>query len=188
MKKCSLIGFTAFLLVLAACNRLRPERSYEVVGDSTAIVQKAFNADSGKVRVLMLVSPTCGVCLRGASDVTEDILKRKGGKNISLYVVWVPRLHALEKNVSPATGVVATSWAKQYWDGQDLLGEQYREVLDWNDSAWDVYMLYGPKARWTGAVPPTPDYFMHQTSERGPRLEASVFGTKVDQLLMETQH
>jgi hypothetical protein len=144
MKKCSLIGFTAFLLVLAACNRLRPERSYEVVGDSTAIVQKAFNADSGKVRVLMLVSPTCGVCLRGASDVTEDILKRKGGKNISLYVVWVPRLHALEKNVSPATGVVATSWAKQYWDGQDLLGEQYREVLDWNDFAWDVYMLYGP--------------------------------------------
>lgn len=188
MKKFSVISFTAFLVILAACNRVRPERSYVVVGDSTAIVQKAFNADSGKVRVLMLVSPTCGVCLRGASDVTENILKRKGGKNISVYVVWVPMLRAVEKNVSPATGVVATSWAKQYWDGQNLLGEQYRKVLDWNDSAWDVYMLYGPQVRWTGDLPPTPDYFMHQTSERGPRLDASVFGVRIDQLLMETQH
>jgi hypothetical protein len=75
-----------------------------------------------------------------------------------------------------------------FWLPVTGYAQQYREVLDWNDSAWDVYMLYGPKARWTGDVPPTPDYFMHQTSERGPRLEASVFGMRLEQLIMETQH
>jgi hypothetical protein len=44
-------------------------------------------------------------------------------------------------------------------------------------------MVYGPKAQWTGDLPPTPDFFMHQTSEKGPRLDATVFGLRLKQLL-----
>lgn len=33
-------------------------------------------------------------------------------------------------------------------------------------------MLYGPKARWNGDLPPVPDFFMHRTSEKGPRLDS----------------
>jgi hypothetical protein len=174
---------SSFLLSLTACTRLNSAKSYQVLGDTPTAVRAAFNADAGKVRVLMLVSPTCGVCLRGASEVSEQVVKLEHGKDTLIYVVWVPRLHALEKNVSSATQVVTASWAQQYWDGNDLLGAEYKQVLGWSDNAWDVYMLYGPKAQWTGALPPTPDFFMHQTNEKGPRLDASEFGSRVRQLL-----
>jgi hypothetical protein len=73
---------------------------------------------------------------------------------------------------------------REYWDGNDLLGVAYRQVLGWkDDNAWDVYMLYGPKAQWTGDLPPAPDFYMHQDAEPGLRLDASVFGTKLKQLL-----
>ncbi|MGC1783802.1 MAG: hypothetical protein WA708_14865 [Acidobacteriaceae bacterium] len=183
MKRSFLIATSLALLCLAACTRLGPVKSYQVLGNSTAIVRATFNADAGKVRVLMLVSPTCGVCLRGASEVSQQLSKAENGKGAAVYVVWVPRLGAREKDVSSATRVVATSWANQYWDGDDLLGAQYKQVLGWSDNAWDVYMLYGPKAQWTGNLPPTPGFFMHQTDERGPRLDAAVFGSKVKQLL-----
>jgi hypothetical protein len=174
---------TLLLLSLTACTHLGPVRQYQVLGNSPAVIQAAFNADTGRVRVLMLVSPTCPVCLWGASRVSEKLLKIEHGKDVGVFVVWVPRLGAKERNVSPATRVVAASWAQQYWDGNDLLGEQYKQVLGWNDDAWDVYMLYGPKVRWTGPSPPTPDFFMHQTNQKGPWLDAAVFSSRAEQLL-----
>jgi hypothetical protein len=187
MNRSILIAATALLLSLAACKRLGPSRSYQVLGDTPAAVRTAFNADEGKVRVLMLVSPTCGACLNGASEVSEQLLKIERGNDTAVYVVWVPRLGAHEKDVSSATQVVGASWAHQYWDGGDLLGDQYKQVLGWNGNAWDVYLLYGTKTKWAGDLPPTPDFFMHQTSEKGPRLDETVFGTRIKQLLTEQQ-
>jgi hypothetical protein len=185
LKKTLLIILAASLFSLVACRRLSSEKPYKILGNSPAALQAAFNVDAGKVRVLMLVSPTCGACLHGASEVSEQLVNIEGGKNAAIYVVWVPRLNGLERNVSAATRVVAASWARQYWDGNDLLGQQYKQVLGWNDDAWDVYMLYGPKAQWKGNLPPTPDFFMHQTDEKGPRLDARTFGPEVDRLLRQ---
>lgn len=172
------------LLCVTACNRLGTERSYAVLGDTSAAVRTAFNADAGKVRVVMLVSPTCGMCLKGASEVSQQIAKIDGGKKVPLYAVWVPRLGGQEKDVSAATGVVADPFTREYWDGNDLLGVAYRQVLGWkDDNAWDVYMVYGPRAQWTGDLPPAPDFYMDQDAEPGLRLDASVFGAKVKQLM-----
>lgn len=187
MSKSALIPATALLLSLAACTRLGPASSYQVLGNTPAAVRTAFNADAGKVRVLMLVSPTCGACLRGASEVSEQLSEIEHGKDAAVYVVWVPRLGAHEKDVSSATQVVGVSWAHQYWDGSDLLGEQYKQVLGWSGNAWDVYLLYGPKTQWAGNLPPNPDFFMHQTSEKGPRLDETVFGSRIKQLLIDQQ-
>lgn len=173
----------ALLLGLTACSRLGTEKSYAVVGDTSAAVRTAFNADAGKVRVVMVVSPTCGECLKGASDVSEQIAGIDQGKTVPLYVMWVPRSGGREKDVASASRVIADSAAREYWDGNDLLGVQYKQVLGWRGNAWDVYMVYGPKTQWSGDLPPTPDFFMHQTSERGPRLDAKAFGSKVKQML-----
>jgi hypothetical protein len=183
MRKTLLITVTAFLFNLLACTRLNSERPYKMIGGSPTAVQAAFNADVGKVRVLMLVSPTCGACLLGASQVSEQLVKLERGKNAGIYVVWVPRLNGLERNVPAASRVVAAAWAQQYWDGSDLLGRQYKQVLGWNNNAWDVYMLYGPQVQWKGNLPPTPGFFMHQTDEKGLQLDASVFGSKLKKLL-----
>ncbi len=73
--------------------------------------------------------------------------------------------------------------SRDCWDGNDLLGVASRQVLGWNDNGWDVYMLYGPKAWWMGDLPPAPDFSMNQDAEPGLRLDASVFGARVKQLL-----
>jgi hypothetical protein len=171
-----------FLSVIA-CNRVGTERSYAVVGDSVAAVRAAFNADAGKVRVLMVVSPTCGACLDGASEVSEQVAGINQGKTVPLYVLWVPRQGGREKDVPAATHFVADGSAHEFWDGNDLLGIDYKQVLGWRGNAWDVYMLYGPKAQWNGDLPPAPRFFMHQTSEKGPQLDADEFGKRVKQLL-----
>jgi hypothetical protein len=171
------------LLCVTACKRLATERSYAVVGDTSAVVRTAFNADAGKVRVVMVVSPTCGACLEGASEVSEQVAGINQGKTVPLYVLWVPRRGGQEKDVPNATRVIVDASGHEFWDGNNLLGVQYRQVLGWRGNAWDVYMVYGPKAQWNGDLPPVPDFFMHQTSEKGPRLDASVFGTKLRQLM-----
>lgn len=98
-------------------------------------------------------------------------------------MLWVPRRGGQEKDVANATRVIADTSAREFWDGSNLSGVQYRQVLGWRGNAWDVYMVYGPKAQWSGELPPVPDFYMHQTYEKGPRLDASVFGTKLKQLL-----
>jgi hypothetical protein len=146
-------------------------------------VKAAFNADVGKVRVLMVVSPTCGECLKGASEVSRQIAEIDQGKTVPLYVLWVPRSGGQEKDVPNATRVIADTSAHEFWDGGDLLGVDHKQVLGWRGNAWDVYMVYGPRAQWAGDLPPIPDFFMHQTSERGPQLDAKVFGQTLKQLL-----
>ena len=183
MKHSVLIVSAGLLLAIAGCNRLGTKQSYAVVGDKSAAVREKFNADAGKVRVLMVVSPTCGECLKGASEVSEQVADINQGKTVPLYVMWVPRSGGRETDVPAATRVIADVSAHEFWDENDLSGMQYKQVLGWRGNAWDVYMVYGPKAKWTGDLPPVPDFFMHQTSEMGPQLDAQVFGTKLKQLL-----
>jgi hypothetical protein len=183
MKGSASIPAVVLLLGLTACNRLGTERSYTVVGDSVAAVRVAFNADAGKVRVLMVVSPTCGECLKGASEISEQVADVNQGKTVPLYVVWVPRSGGRQKDVPAATRVIADTSAHEFWDEDNLFGMQYKQVLGWRGNAWDVYMVYGPKVQWTGDLPPTPDFFMHQASEKGPRLDSAVFAIRIRQLI-----
>jgi hypothetical protein len=185
MRRSVLAAFTLLLLNTIACTRLGPQKQNEVVGNTPDVIRAAFNADAGKARVLMLVSPTCGACLEGAAEVTEQIAKINHGRDVPVYVFWVPRRGGLERDVPTATRVVATSWARQYWDGNNLFGVAYKQLLGWRGNAWDVYLLYGPKAQWSGDLPPVPDFFMHQTSERGPRLDALAFSARLKQLQPE---
>lgn len=180
------IAGVLILLGLFSCSRLGNQRPYVVVGATVAPVKTAFNADAGSVRVLMVVSPTCGACLEGASEVSQQVAGINQGKAAPLYVVWVPRRGGREKDVPAATRVIADPSAHEFWDGNNLLGEQYKQVLGWRGNAWDVYMLYGRKAEWNGDLPPTPDFFVHQTSEKGPRLDAEEFGKRVKQMLSKS--
>lgn len=43
---------------LAGCNPAGPDRPHTVLGSDLSGLRAAFNADSGKVRVIMLASPT----------------------------------------------------------------------------------------------------------------------------------
>jgi hypothetical protein len=45
-------------LVFLACRSKGPTTGHETLDSTAAALRSAFNADTGKVRVLMLVSPT----------------------------------------------------------------------------------------------------------------------------------
>jgi hypothetical protein len=50
----------------------------------------------------------------------------------------------------------------QRWDARRLAGAEFSKALKLKGHAWDVYLLYAPGVKWTGATPPAPTFWMHQ--------------------------
>ena len=100
-------------------------------------------------------------------------------------MVWVPQLGAQRRHVPSGAAVVTDPRAKQYWDAFGWLGDAYERVLGTPGSAWDVYLLYKRGVRWTGTLPPYPDYWMHQLGgvKKAPHLDPDVLRQHVDGLL-----
>lgn len=49
----------------------------------------------------------------------------------------------------------------QYWDGKEKMADDYKRVLNIDQKAWDIYLLYPPDAEWKDE-PPKPNFWMHQ--------------------------
>jgi hypothetical protein len=98
--------------------------------------------------------------------------------------VWVPKLYGSESDVAMATRFVPDPRATHFWDGSSVLVHQYDTVLGLGQDAWDVYLLYGPTARWDGPAPPHPDFWMHQLDvDKAPFLDPNVFATQANMAL-----
>lgn len=97
----------------------------------------------------------------------------------------MPQLGAQRSNVASGAALVTDSRALQYWDASGWLGDAYGRVLKTPGSAWDVYLLYRRGIRWTGELPPKPDYWMHQLSgvTDAPHLDPAVLLRHVEALL-----
>jgi hypothetical protein len=81
---------------------------------------------------------------------------------VSVYAVWVPILRSDgEKAVPTALKKMADERVKHYWDGKGQLPETFKRVLQINQAAWDVYLIYPRDAEWKDE-PPMPAYWMHQ--------------------------
>jgi hypothetical protein len=159
-------------------------RPHQATGTQAQALREAFNADVGKVRIVALVSPTCGACLRGAADLQHDVFATISDPRLRGYIVWVPKLDGQEINVPEATHTVGDPRAGHYWDADSYLVHAYDPILHLRQDAWDVYLLYGPDAHWDDSTPPQPVYWMHQLSDvDGPTLDAHAFADHTRALL-----
>jgi hypothetical protein len=178
---------TALGATLIAAHPEGVERPYAPLGPKAEELRADFNADTGKVRVVMLAAPTCGLCLQGVTEVQNALLSRESDPRLRPYIVWVPQLGGQEKDIPAATRFVSDARATHYWDGLRVMMRGYRATLGLSEDAWDVYLVYGPGARWEGELPPKPDYWMHQLvverTPQGPYLDPEVFAQKVSTLL-----
>ena len=142
-----------------------------------------FNADMGKVRVLALLSPTCGDCLRGARDLQRDVMDQTQATGLAMYIVWVPLEGARERHARRATRLVPDRRARHFWDGEDRLTQEFGRTLDIDTDAWDVFLVYGPDATWEeGDLPPAPDYWQHELfrlRKTAPRFDSAVLLSEV---------
>jgi hypothetical protein len=110
-------------------------------------------------------------------------MEKNGDPMLRAYVVWVPKVAATQRDVPNATRFVRDERAKHYWDGEGALLHGYEPVLSIAEDAWDIYMVYGPDARWESDAPPEPDYWMHQLDlKSAPIFDAAAFGERVKSL------
>jgi hypothetical protein len=151
----------------------------------------AFNADVGKGRLLMYVSPTCGGCLRGAKQTQERVLAPNANPNLRIYVVWAPKNGGREQDVGRVTRLVTDSRAAQYWDAHRVVTAGYDSMLALTGPCAGIFALYGPTARWNGSAPPRPDYLedAHAREFRRPhpQFDADRIAAKARQVLESTR-
>ena len=130
-------------------------------------LREDFNKAKGTVRLLFVVDPACPGCLRGLDDMNRDLLARTGDPRMQTFVVHVPVIGAKEKDVVPAGKLLANEHVRHYWNPSGEFGRALSSGLQLSNGketvyAWDVWLLYGPDAVWTGASPPQPQLVMHQ--------------------------
>ncbi|MEM9492571.1 MAG: hypothetical protein AAGC55_25710 [Myxococcota bacterium] len=107
------------------------------------------------------------------------------------YAVWVPKSGGQGSDVPTAAQRIPDVRNAHYWDDRAALMAAYTKVLKLPEDAWDIYMIYGRNARWDGALPPKPKFWMHQLGSRdkprvpGPFLQSSVFTARVNAALAE---
>ena len=115
----------------------------------------------------------------------REVLAKYPDPDLRVYMVWVPKLRGLERDVASATMQVPEPRARHFWDAPGVLVSGYRDTLRLPEDAWDVFLLYGPDAKWEGSRPPEPAYWAHQLGSKdkprvsGPWLDGAVFLDKL---------
>jgi hypothetical protein len=129
------------------------------------------------------------MCLRGSSEVERTVLSRIHSKDLIAFVVWVPQLGGTNGAAIQASRILFDSRTEHYWDGSDVTGREFSEVLKTPGPAWDVYLLYAPGVRWASDLPPMPTYWMQQLGmPDAPSLNASVLAEHVQTLTEAHSH
>ena len=117
----------------------------------------------------------------------SKVLSQYTDPDLRVYMVWVPKSRGLERDVPAATVQYPEPRAQHFWDAPGVLMRGYRERLRLDEDAWDIYLLFGPDARWTEDVPPEPLYWSHQLGAKdkpritGPWLDGRTFLEKLRQ-------
>ena len=140
-----------------------PSPEYVVMDDDLQKLKDDFNANQGKVRLVFLSGPTCGICLRGMADLNDEfIAASQSDDRLATFVVHVPTMGAKEHHAADSIPLLNGPRVHHYWEKSGIIGQHYREVMDVNMYVWDFWAIYGADALWEETLPPKPDYYEHQ--------------------------
>ena len=195
MKKFLVLALVSVLASAAACGQRselsaiseqseRPDsgkNSYVVLDEDLQQLKDDFNANEGRVRLVFLSGPTCGICLRGMADLNDEfIAASQNDDRLVTFVVHVPALGAREEHVADTIPLLNGPRVHHYWEESGIIGSHYTDVMDVDMYVWDFWMIYGPEAQWQETLPPKPDYYEHQLGgfPRAKMLNAERFGVE----------
>lgn len=144
-------------------NGITPMTRIQTIGETIDPLRSYFDTAIGYPRFLALVSPTCDPCLQGAAAVRDEVVPAFHEVGFPTALVWIPML---DEDSMPEIERVAPEFGRdgleQFADPKRSAGHLVAESLGGTDSvAWDVYLFYGPDARWTDG-PPEPVDWVHQ--------------------------
>ncbi len=136
---------------------------YVVMGEDLQQLKDDFNANQGRVRLVFLSGPTCGICLRGLADLNDEfIADSQNDDRLVTFVAHVPTMGAKEHHAADSIPLLNGPRVHHYWEESGIVGQHYTEVMDVDMYVWDFWAIYGPEAVWEGSLPPVPDYYEHQ--------------------------
>src|SRR6266403_6187630 len=174
---------------LAASPMEGSSKPYVVLDQTLSQLRADFNANVGKLRMLYIVGPTCGICLRGMSDLQETVYSKKiDDPRMVTFVVHVPTLGAHEANVAPASRLITNRYTTHYWEETGITGRLMQQAMGVDKYVWDFWAIYAPDVRWSDErLMPAPSFWQHQLGGLPPerRLDANVFASKVDEFLAQ---
>ncbi len=154
---------------------------FVVLDSNLSDFKTTFNADNGKLRLVMYVSPTCGGCLLGAKETQKNVLAAIDSPELATYVIWAPKNGGREKHVNRVLDLVTDARATQYWDGDGSAVDAYDAMfgIEGRPCA-GVFMLYRADAVWDDISPPMPDYFVDAHAREFSRTAGKQFnGTQL---------
>jgi hypothetical protein len=180
-------------------------KPYTVLDDHGSQLRADFNRGVGTVRLLFVVDPICPTCLRGLDDMNRDLLENITDPRLKTFVVHEPVLGtaraapwsrmAVGTDVPKAAQLLHNLQVRNYWNPSGAFGQMLSQAVGLKNSehavyAWDVWMIYGPEAKWTGPNPPRPRLLMNQLgalrgSTEFPHLDSRVFAQQVQALLTQ---
>jgi hypothetical protein len=141
---------------------------YVVMSEDLQQLKDDFNANEGRVRLVFLNGPTCGICLRGLADLNDEFISdsQNDGRLVT-FVVHVPTMGAKEHHAADSIPLLNGPRVHHYWEESGIIGQHYTKVMNVDMYVWDFWVIYGPEAVWDGALPPVPDYYEHQLGVTG---------------------
>ncbi len=184
--------FGALLLLILAPVQAQ-QQTLPVVDQRLDPLRTRFNQDVGKVRLIVLVDPTCPPCRWGASEIEKQVLETIPSSQLAVYVVWLPVLNfqdeaTLQKNGLKESSRVSDPRVTHYVDPNGFSGKEYSPILNipYHGPAWDVYLAFGADVRWEDRAP-APTGWMHQGGDgmdRARRLDGRKFADEIQKLLV----
>ncbi len=143
---------------------------YYVLDKTLSRFKSDFNALKDKTRLVFIVGPSCGNCLRGMDDLNRHVVQAlQKDARVHTLVLHVPALNATEKHASAAVALMLGPNVTHYWDplaessyafGRALGPEIKKQPKGF---AWDVWMAFAPGDTWGEQnTPPAPDFWHHQ--------------------------
>jgi hypothetical protein len=161
------IGVVAFVLLarayLATEGSTPPGQPPLEQLTNTDQLRAHFNRNAERIRVLMLVAPSCSVCLKGAR-VIERILGEHETRPIDVFVVWQPMLATDWGRPSTGSlGRLSDARVRQFWDAERIVATALKASFPAREETlgccvtdgvwWDLIAVFPAGARWHDRFP-----------------------------------
>ncbi|HSE23117.1 MAG TPA: hypothetical protein VLB68_15735 [Pyrinomonadaceae bacterium] len=181
------VALVTVAFITAKAHRSLPDSAMQDLSSADQLKQR-LQQDSGKVQLIILVSPICPACRRGFADM-QSVLKNVPDDRLRTYIVWLPMFPGDSRSwAQTRSNEFSDPRLSYYWDGGRVTGDDWGKALGIDRTAWDVYFLYGANAKWSDGTP-TPAFWMHQLGgvTKAPMLNKNDFEAKVKELLASTK-
>ncbi len=132
------------------------------LADDAGELRAAFNRDAGKLRLVMLLSPTCPACLGKVFVTRRYVLDAINDDRLRIYVVWGPMLgDEREENARAAATGLPDPRVTHFWTPTNAVATAFAAGIKLPQGllAWDTYQLFAPGITWGSGVP-APTRFM----------------------------